>query len=347
MTRARDVANLIGSGNYSSTTFTATAGQTVFSIAHTQNFVQVFMNGLLLDLTVDYTSNGSAVTLTSGAAAGDEIEVVAYNTFSVGDALNQAAADTRYVNTTGDTMTGALTVDAAGATVLTLDRATSDGTVIDVQKNGASVGTIGTAGNQSYIHGAGTDVGLYWGSNNLYPYRSTGLNDATIDIGQSGKRFKDLYLSGGAYIGGTGAANKLEDYEEGTWTPVHDNTFTEGCWQNSSSMSGNGKYTKVGNMVTCWWDGSVSGGSGSITVSSNYSVTYSSLPFTPASSGSGVHKLLSGYQMIYSAVGSGHIGHGSITPLHTQSVFVVTTTAVSHSAMSHSSAQTLMVQFRV
>lgn len=108
MTRARDVANLIGSGNYSSTTFTATAGQTAFTISHTQGFVQVFMNGLLLDETVDYTSNGSAVTLTSGAAAGDEIEVVAYNTFSVGDALNQAAADARYVNTAGDTMTGNL-----------------------------------------------------------------------------------------------------------------------------------------------------------------------------------------------------------------------------------------------
>ena len=108
MTRARDVANLIGSGNYSSTTFTATAGQTAFTISHTQGFIQVFMNGLLLDETADYTSNGSAVTLTSGAAAGDEIEVVAYNTFSVGDALNQAAADTRYVNTSGDTMTGTL-----------------------------------------------------------------------------------------------------------------------------------------------------------------------------------------------------------------------------------------------
>ena len=116
MTRARDVANLIGSGNFSSTTFTATAGQTAFTISHTQGFIQVFMNGLLLDETVDYTSNGSAVTLTSGAAAGDEIEVVAYNTFSVGDALNQAAADTRYVNTTGDTMTGALTGTSAGFT---------------------------------------------------------------------------------------------------------------------------------------------------------------------------------------------------------------------------------------
>ena len=96
MTRARDVANLIGSGNYSSTTFTATAGQTAFTISHTQGFIQVFMNGLLLDETVDYTSNGSAVTLTSGAAAGDEIEVVAYNTFSVGDAITQSGADARY-----------------------------------------------------------------------------------------------------------------------------------------------------------------------------------------------------------------------------------------------------------
>ena len=87
MTRARDVANLIGSGNFSSTTFTATAGQTAFTISHTQGFIQVFMNGLLLDETADYTSNGSAVTLTSGAAAGDEIEVVKYNTFSVGDAI--------------------------------------------------------------------------------------------------------------------------------------------------------------------------------------------------------------------------------------------------------------------
>ena len=87
MTRARDLSNLMGSGNFSSTTFTATAGQTAFTIAHTQGFVQVFMNGLLLDLTTDYTSNGSAITLTSAAAAGDEIEVVKYNTFSVGDAV--------------------------------------------------------------------------------------------------------------------------------------------------------------------------------------------------------------------------------------------------------------------
>ena len=37
--------------------------------------------------------------------------------------------------------------------------------------------------------------------------------DATGDLGLSNRRFKDAYLSGGVYLGGTGAANKLDDYE--------------------------------------------------------------------------------------------------------------------------------------
>jgi hypothetical protein len=128
MTRARDVANLIGSGNYSSTTFTATAGQTAFTIAHTQGFVQVFMNGLLLDETADYTSNGTAITLTSGAAAGDEIEVVKYNTFSVGDAIPAS----------GGTFTGSIDA-SAGLT-------TPAGHVIQV-KTHSFIGGLATSSN--------------------------------------------------------------------------------------------------------------------------------------------------------------------------------------------------------
>ena len=131
MTRARDVANLIGSGNYSSTTFTATAGQTAFSISHTQGFVQVFMNGLLLDETVDYTSNGSAITLTSGAAAGDEIEVVKYNTFSVGDAIPASGGTFSGNVTVGGTLgvTGASTMSGDVAINGTLT-STSTGTTL-------------------------------------------------------------------------------------------------------------------------------------------------------------------------------------------------------------------------
>lgn len=137
MTRARDLSNLMGSGNFSSTTFTATAGQTAFTIAHTQGFVQVFMNGLLLDLTTDYTSNGSAITLTTAATAGDEIEVVKYNTFSVGDA----------VPASGGTFTG--NVKIAGHVVQTVvsesDQTQSNQVVIN------SSGTWTNTGNTATI----------------------------------------------------------------------------------------------------------------------------------------------------------------------------------------------------
>ena len=243
MTRARDVANLIGSGNFSSTTFTATAGQTAFTISHTQGFVQVFMNGLLLDETADYTSNGTAITLTSGAAAGDEIEVVSYDTFSVGDAIP----------TSGGTFTGAvtasngLTVDDDGATPLTVDRATSNGTIIDVQKDGTSVGTIGANGSNLYIGSPeGTDAYIGFGNNIVRPVTSAGASrDNAIDLGYTGMRFKDLYLSGGAYIGGTGAANKLDDYEEGTFT----GTLIGYHGNPSSTVTTTGYYTKIGNVV--------------------------------------------------------------------------------------------------
>jgi hypothetical protein len=59
-------------------------------------------------------------------------------------------------------------------------------------------------------------------------------------LGQNAFRWKDLYLSGGVHLGGTGSANRLDDYEEGTWTPTITGGFTG---------SGLGEYTKVGDIV--------------------------------------------------------------------------------------------------
>ena len=51
--------------------------------------------------------------------------------------------------------------------------------------------------------------------------------------------------NGGIQVGGTGEANKLDDYEEGTWTPA----LSTGT--HSYSVQ-HGKYTKIGNQVTVW-----------------------------------------------------------------------------------------------
>ena len=231
--------------------FTATAGQTTFAtIGYTPNFVDVYMNGVHLLDGVDFTAtNGSDISLTSGAAAGDVIEVVAYSTYQVNS----------------QNYTGGLTVDNDGATVLTVDRATSDGTIIDVQKNGTTVGSIGNSGTallfenpnaNSYFafHANNQSNGIFYQDGTSKVFGPYVARDDEINLGVSNGRWKDLYLSGGVYLGGTGAANKLDDYEEGTWSPFWTNQYGQTIFDQSPSASV-GRYTKVGDTVhaTCYF----------------------------------------------------------------------------------------------
>lgn len=62
-------------GIYSRTAFTATGGQTTFSVTYSVGFIQVFVNGVLLN-AADYTAtNGTSVVLATGCVAGDIVEV--------------------------------------------------------------------------------------------------------------------------------------------------------------------------------------------------------------------------------------------------------------------------------
>lgn len=51
-------------------------------------------------------------------------------------------------------------------------------------------------------------------------------------------------ISTGLYIGGSGSANLLDDYEEGTWSPVA--TPSGGAF---NGVTVSGKYIKIGNLV--------------------------------------------------------------------------------------------------
>jgi len=71
--------------------------------------------------------------------------------------------------------------------------------------------------------------------------------DNALDIGTADYRYKDAYLGGGAYLGGTAAANYLDDYEEGTFTLTLHDALSGG---NQSATSKTAYYTKIGNLVT-------------------------------------------------------------------------------------------------
>ena len=62
------------------TSFTATAGQTTFTVSYDiLNPIDVFLNGIRLKDTTDYTAtNGTSIVLTSGASASDSLVVMEY-----------------------------------------------------------------------------------------------------------------------------------------------------------------------------------------------------------------------------------------------------------------------------
>lgn len=64
---------------FNETNFTATAGQTTFSIAYTVGYIQCFVNGIKIINGQDFTAtNGTSVVLSQGCVAGDIVEFVKF-----------------------------------------------------------------------------------------------------------------------------------------------------------------------------------------------------------------------------------------------------------------------------
>ena len=168
------------------------------------------------------------------------------------------------------------------------DRDNSDGDIVILRKQGSAVGSIGVeSGDNLYITGgSGGTGGFYIDDTQILPATSgPTLVDNTLNLGRAATRFKDAYLSGGVYLGGTGAANKLDDYEEGTWTPAF--AGYTGTQPTIGSTQYHGTYTKIGNLVTLsafLHAGSISGNTAEILV-------ITGLPFDIATTGhvSGSH----------------------------------------------------------
>ena len=186
---------------------------------------------------------------------------------------------------------GQLFLSADSQHVATMTRLTNDGDILTFRRSAiggaglTTVGSIASVGGANLAIGTG-DTGIRFVDSNdqIYPYNmSTGANrDASIDVGTSGARFKDLYLSGGVYLGGTGAANKLDDYEEGTWTPAYEPTT--GAFTAITTI-GTGRYTKIGRLVHIQGSIRTSGTLTIGTASGNLQIT--GLPFTNSSQSSG------------------------------------------------------------
>ena len=136
---------------------------------------------------------------------------------------------------------------AGAGNVAYINRTNSDGGILAFSKDGTTVGSIGSllgVVTEIVLDPRTNGASLTGGTNKISPGNQSGALDAHLDLGSSGHRFKDLYLSSGVYLGGTGAANKLDDYEEGTWTP----NLLSGT-SITYTTTPTGSYTKIGKIV--------------------------------------------------------------------------------------------------
>ena len=134
---------------------TATAAQTSFTVTggYRINELGVYRNGVRLVQGKDFTaSDGSTVTLLSGATVGDLIEFVIFDSFNIADAIK----------TVGDqTLQGELTA-TSGFTI----GITSAGTLINTDSGPAGISSIN-----------------FVGTGNTFAYNST---TKTVDVSISG-----------------------------------------------------------------------------------------------------------------------------------------------------------------
>jgi hypothetical protein len=206
------------------------------------------------------SSRNLLVGKTSSSVSGSGLTVIANDFMS-------------YTNTSTD----------SGDRCLILNRQNGSGNILDFQQANGLVGSIGTANSGDlYIGNDDTSLLFAGGSDAILPRGTAGATrDAAIDLGLSAHRFKDLYLSGGAYLGGTGSANKLEDYEEGAWVPILRGDGATVSGQSYGAVTGH--YVKVGQLVYLGFDFALTAAG---STSGSYAVI-GSLPFPALSSNLG------------------------------------------------------------
>ena len=189
-------------GDGSTTAFTLNKGVTV------GEELEVFVDNVQQQpgSTFSYTATGTTLTFDEAPPTGTDNVYVIYrgqsnvNTRLEHDA-NAALAAT--ASTFGDAVTVAngLTVDDDGATVLTVDRATSNGDVIALQKMMA-VGSIGVNGDRLFLP---ANKGFYVdeSGSEIVPSNGSGTNTNNImNLGNSASTFKDLTFPAGCMWAG-------------------------------------------------------------------------------------------------------------------------------------------------
>ncbi len=158
--------------------------------------------------------------------------------------LRQAASGTGGNNIT---WTDALSFDTSFNATLAADFILGKASAPTIRRDVSNSGLSLAGGNSSTD---GLNMTLYGPADsdaNDWRVRAGTTEILRYDHSQSRFDFSKDIEALGLYLGGSVAANHLDDYEEGTWTPVGADAVSGG--NEASTTSSTGTYTKIGRLV--------------------------------------------------------------------------------------------------
>jgi hypothetical protein len=205
-----------GGGQNTLTTYqyTATSGQTTFSgvdsngntLSYTVGNIQVYLNGVLLVNTAEYTAtSGTSIVLGTGAVTGDSLTVTSLGAFTVSSDIPKSTLTAKgsIVTATAGSTPANLSVGANG-TVLTADSAETSGLKWAAASSGALV--LVKRSTFSNVANTGTTFdNVFTSTYKAYKviieelYAGTAANDGILEMLYSGTVMNEYYgASGGA-----------------------------------------------------------------------------------------------------------------------------------------------------
>ena len=201
----------------------------------------VTIDGVVQEPTDDFTVSGTTVTLVGTAANGSEINVT-HLSGTVPNTLASAVdvnglSDGIILDADGDSTISADTDDQIDFKVGGTDQIKlTDGVLAPTTTNDVDLGStslrfkdVAISNDIAHLDNAGTARTLYDRSANMLGNTGTNLTAYSL------------------YVGGTDAANQLDDYEEGEWTISFEDASGNAMTMNSTYKKG--FYTKIGHRV--------------------------------------------------------------------------------------------------